>query len=103
MMHSIRDRSFVGFLAVLAGVMLLTLVAWYAEPKGIEALITAKTRLMDQAVGGLIAILGMAAQAVFRHSQTDMDMAAAAKITAEKVPPLTGEAKIEHDDSVGIN
>jgi len=101
MFNSTRDQSFLGFVTVLVSVVVLTLVAWFFLPSGVEAVITAKTRLMDQSVGGLIAILGMAAQAVFRHSQTDMDVAAAAKATAEKIPPLTGEAKEEQksDDS----
>jgi len=78
---------------------LLVVFAWIVVPNGPEMVITALTRLMDQAVGGLIAILGMAAQAVFRHSQTEKNLAEAAKLTAEKVPPVTGEARESLNDT----
>jgi len=89
-----EHESFIAFvLLVIAVVGLVIMASTFDAALSNDVVAQAKIRILDSAVTGLIAILGMAAQAIFRTSQADKDLAAAAKATAEKVPPVTGEAK----------
>lgn len=96
------NEKLVAFLALLVVVVIVTLLSTNIDlPKVGDktsnevalALMQGKLALLNIAVGGVVATLGAAAQSLFRHSQTEQDVAAAAKATAEKVPPKTGEAR----------
>jgi len=92
-------ESFFAFLALLLCIMLMMLLASsFDAAKAGDVIATAKLRIIDSSIAGLLAILGMAAQALFRVSQSDKDLAATARIAAEKVPPVTGEAKEKKDE-----
>lgn len=90
--------SLITFIVVLVAILALALLAWFWEPKtAAEASSQARLRLIENTIGGLMAILGMAAQAVLRLSATEKELIGATsetnKALAEKVPPPTGEAK----------
>ena len=94
-----EHEAFWGFIVLLVSIVILVIISALLNGQQSDGVVTqAKIRILDSAVSGLIAILGMAAQALFRVSQADKDLAAAAKATAEKVPPLTGEAAKEQEE-----
>lgn len=82
------------FWAFLMLIFSIVLMAWMAR-NGEE-----HNSLRD-AIIGLIGIAGAAGQSLFRHSSTEEKVASAALLTAEKVPPVTGEAKAEAEEDAG--
>lgn len=87
------------FIALLVVILVLVVIASnFDAAKATDVVSQAKIRIIDSAIAGLIAILGMAAQALFKINQVDRDLAATAKAAAEKVPPVTGEAKESKDE-----
>jgi ABC-type tungstate transport system substrate-binding protein len=93
-----EHEGFIAFMTLLLSILLLMLLVRYFPDGNLNDLVTqSKIRIVDSTVTGLMTIMGMAAQALFKTNQADRDLAAAAKATAEKVPPVTGEAKAEND------
>lgn len=84
-----EHEKFWAFLTLIIAIVALSALASQVEAK------EAGLRILDAAVVGLIGIAGMAGQSLFRSSKTDENLAEAARLTAEKVPPLTGEAREE--------
>ena len=86
-------EKFWAFLALLGSIILVTLPSIIWQDLGPERL-----GLADKTIAGLIGILGVVAGSLFRHSSTEENLARAAAATAEKVPPVTGEAKDTIDE-----
>jgi len=94
-----EHENFIAFIVLTFVIAGLVLYSSSISPVSVNDVVTqAKIRILDSSIAGLLTILGMGAQALFRTSQADKDLAAAAKATAEKVPPLTGEAKDNTDE-----
>lgn len=94
-----ENEALMAFIALLVVILVLVVIASnFDAAKATDVVSQAKIRIIDSAIAGLIAILGMAAQALFKINQVDRDLAATAKAAAEKVPPVTGEAKESKDE-----
>lgn len=79
-------ETFWAFVLLVISIIALVLIASsFNAATANDVIAQAKIRILDSAVTGMIAILGMAAQSLFRTNKADKDMAAAAKATAEKV------------------
>ena len=99
------------FLALLVGIALLSLLGSQLGDKLTRSedinetmmiILNAKLRIIDGAVTGLIAIAGMAAQALFRSGPVEKAMAETNETLVDKLPPPTGDAAAHPmDDPLG--
>lgn len=82
-----RNEKFFAFcllLLVIAGLVLLA--SSFDRGAANDIVAQGKMRIIDGAITGLLTILGMCAQALFRIGQTDRDNAEALKTLADKTP-----------------
>jgi len=91
-----EHEKLLAFLLLVAAIIGLTVVATSLGSEdrnpATDIVFAAKLRIMDIAIGGLLTITGMAAQALFRVSSVDKLSAATALEAARKLPkptPLT--------------
>ena len=93
-MIKLRDHEkFWAFLILVMSIMLLALLATAIGGASKEtlsdaqiAVLNSKLRIIDVSIAGLIGIAGMAAQALFRVSQTDKENAVAMTNLVAKMP-----------------
>jgi hypothetical protein len=86
-------------LLLLCIVGLVVLASTFDRGSSNDIVVQGKLRIIDSSVAGLLAIAGMAAQALFRISSSDNNMSSAIKTLSEKAPPATGEAKESADET----
>jgi hypothetical protein len=87
--------AFLFLISMIAALVVVSLMLHSGSASPAEdVVLNAKLRIIDSAVAGLMAIGGMAAQALFRTSQSDKDITSALKTLSDKTPPVTGEAAL---------
>ena len=85
-----RDHAFWAFMWLMTGIMVLMAMAQFWEPaSSADAVIQGKLNLIDKTITGLIALAGVAANALFRRDATDKLEAQTENLLANKVPPPT--------------
>lgn len=88
-----ENEKFFAFILLILTIVVLVVIASNFDKGAANDLVTqAKLRIIDSAIAGLMAIAGMAAQALFRTNSAEASLIKTNETLSDKVPPLTGEA-----------
>lgn len=86
-----RHEKFFAFALLLVAIAGLVLLASSFDRGSANDIVAqGKLRIIDGSITGLLTILGMCAQALFRIGQTEKDNAEALKTLAQKAPDRSG-------------
>jgi len=91
-------EKFISFIALILAIIILTMIAILLDSKASDPakdiIFAAKLRILDIAIGGLLTIGGMAAQALFRVSSIDTKNAETAGVLAQTASTVATQAII---------